>query len=113
MRRWAEVNSNIVERYIRAYVEALRWILAPANKAEVTAFVADRFQLPVDIAAKCYDAATDASDGLTPDARLNVTGLNNVLALRAEIEREGAKPEPADKYYDLSYYERALAALGR
>jgi hypothetical protein len=57
--------------------------------------------------------AIDRADGLAPDARLNVEGLRNVLALRAEIERAGATPEPAEKYYDLSYYQRALAAMGR
>jgi ABC-type nitrate/sulfonate/bicarbonate transport system substrate-binding protein len=113
MRRWARANSDTLERYIRGYVETLRWIQAPANKAEVTAFIAERYKLPADIAAKSYDAATDPADGLTPDARLNVEGLRNVLALRAEIERGGAKAEPAEKYYDLAYYQRAVAALGR
>jgi len=36
-----------------------------------------------------------------------------VLALRAEIEGGGAKAEPAEKYHDLTYHQRAVAALGR
>jgi ABC-type nitrate/sulfonate/bicarbonate transport system substrate-binding protein len=113
MRRWAQANGDTLERYIRGYVEALRWVQAPANKSEVTAFIAERYKLPADIAAKSYEAATDAADGLTPDARLNVEGLRNVLALRAEIERGGVKPEPAEKYYDLTHYQRVVAALAR
>jgi len=113
MRRWAQGNGPTLERYIRGHVEALRFIQAPANKAEVTAFIAERYKMPPDIAAKSYETATDAADGFAPDARLSVEGLRNVLALRAEIERGGATPEPAEKYYDLSYYQRAIAALGR
>jgi len=113
MRRWAQANSDTLERYIRGYVEALRFIQAPANRADVTAFIAERYKLPADIAAKSYETAIDPADGFTPDARLNVEGLRNVLALRAEIERGGAKVEPAEKYYDLTYYQRAVAALGR
>ena len=113
MRQWAQANADTLERYIRGYVEAVRWVQAPANKAAVTAFIAERYKLAADIAEKSYEAATDPADGLTPDARLNIEGLRNVLALRAEIERGGAKPEPAEKYYDLTYYQRAMTALGR
>jgi ABC-type nitrate/sulfonate/bicarbonate transport system substrate-binding protein len=113
MRRWAQTHADTLERYIRGYVEALRWIQDPANRSEVTAFIGERYKLPPDVAARSYDTATDTNDGLTPDARLSVEGLRNVLALRAEVERGGAKPEPAEKYYDLGYYTRAVASLGR
>jgi ABC-type nitrate/sulfonate/bicarbonate transport system substrate-binding protein len=113
MRRWAQANAETLERYLRGYLEALRWALEPANKSEVVTFIAERYTLPADLAAKTHAAATDHADGLTPDARLDIEGLRNVLALRAEIERAGARPEPAEKYYDLTYYQRALAALGR
>src|SRR3989442_5228215 len=93
MRRWAQANSDTLERYIRGYVEALRWVQAPANKTDVTAFIAERYKLPADIAAKSYEAATDPAYALTPDARQNVEGLRNGLALRAEIERGRANPQ--------------------
>jgi hypothetical protein len=39
-------------------------------------------------------------------------GFNNVLKLRAEIEGQwGGTPPPAEKYLDLSYYEKALAGF--
>ena len=31
-RAWAEANSATLERYIQAYVEALRWAMAPAHR---------------------------------------------------------------------------------
>jgi ABC-type nitrate/sulfonate/bicarbonate transport system substrate-binding protein len=113
MRGWALANADRLERYIRGYVEGLRWVLAPANQAEVIAFIAARYQLPADIAAASYEAATNVANGWTPDARLNVEGLRTVLALRAEFEGGGAPPQAAEPYYDMTYYQRAVAALGR
>lgn len=52
--------------------------------------------------------------GLTPDARFDMPGFKNVLALRAEIERDwGGKPPAPDRYVDLTYYERARKRLSR
>jgi hypothetical protein len=39
-------------------------------------------------------------------------GFRNVLALRAEMQGAwGGKAPAPDRYIDLSYYQRALAAL--
>jgi hypothetical protein len=41
-------------------------------------------------------------------------GFRNVLALRAELQGLwGGTPPLPDKYVDLSYYQRAFAAIGR
>jgi NitT/TauT family transport system substrate-binding protein len=112
-RAWAEANGQLLERYIRAYVEALRWALAPAHREAAVALLAERLQLPPDVAAATYAQATDLAGGLAPDARLDVDGFRNVLALRAELEGNwGGRPPAPERFYDLQYYRRALAALG-
>jgi ABC-type nitrate/sulfonate/bicarbonate transport system substrate-binding protein len=114
LRSWAEANAGTLERYLAAYVEALRLALDPANRAEAVAILAERLKIAPDIAAATWDIAADPVKGLTPDARLDMGGLRNVLALRAEMIGTwgGKAPEP-DRYVDLSYYRRALAALGK
>jgi len=52
----------------------------------------------------------DPVRGFTPDARFDMEGFRNLLALRAEIEGKGGGS--AESYLDLSHYRRALAALG-
>lgn len=114
MRSWAEANARTLERYIAAYVESLRWALDPANRAEAAALLAERLKVTADVAEATYERAADPVNGLVPDARLDMDGFRNVLALRAELQGQwGGKPPPPDKYVDLSYYQRALAALGR
>ena len=111
LRSWAKDHRDTLVRYLAAYVEALRWFLDPANKAEAVAFLTAELKLSPDVAAEAYARAA-APGGLVPDARLDVAGLANVLKLRAEIEQQwkGIAP-PSERYYDLSYHDAALARL--
>jgi ABC-type nitrate/sulfonate/bicarbonate transport system substrate-binding protein len=112
MRDWAKANSDTLVRYIKAIVEGRRWLLDPANKAEAIQLLVDRLKLPPDVAAKAYTAVTDPGDGFMKDATFNMEGFKNVLKLRAEIEGQwGGKPPAPEKYFDLSYYDKAMAGL--
>ena len=112
MRAWAEANSDTLVRYIRAIVEGSRWVRDPANEAEATQLLADRLQLSPEIAAKAYALSVNPVDGMAKDAKFDVEGFHNVLKLRAEIEGQwGGTPPPPERYFDLSYYAKALAGL--
>jgi ABC-type nitrate/sulfonate/bicarbonate transport system substrate-binding protein len=114
LRSWAEANTKTLERYLAAYVESLRWALNTANRAESAALLADRLKISPDIAAATYDVASDPVNGLAPDGRFDMDGFRNVLALRAELQGAwGGTPPLPEKYVDLSYYQRALTAIGR
>ena len=114
MRAWASANAAVLERYIAAYIEALRWALAPANRSEANGLLVKWLKIPQDVAEQTYDMARDPKFGYTPDAKFDLEGFRNVLALRAEIEGQwnGKAPAP-DRYFDMQYYERALKTLGR
>ena len=108
MRRWARANAATLEKYIAAYVEALRWATAPENKTAAVTLLVDRMKLAPDVAERVYTLATGPG-GLQPAARLDPDGFRTVLALRAELEGQwGGQPPSPDRYLDLTYYERAL-----
>jgi len=112
MRSWGEAHADVLVRYIQAYVEGLRWALAPANKQAALALLAERLKLPQDIVAITYDLANDPKRGFATDAKFDIEGFRNVLKLRAEILGQcGGQPPLPDKYLDFSYYQRALAGL--
>lgn len=118
IRAWANTHGDAVQRYITAYVLALRWATAPAQREEVTALLASRLKLAPALAAQTYAALVEPGYGLAPDARFDREGFANVLALRAEIEGPGSgggtgAPPPQDRYVDLHWYEAALKALPR
>jgi ABC-type nitrate/sulfonate/bicarbonate transport system substrate-binding protein len=111
VRAWGERNRDTVVRYIQAYIEGLRWSLDPANKMEAVTLLAERLKLPGDVAEQSYGAAADPKLGFARDAAFDLEGFRNVLKIRAEFEGGGAPPPPAEKYLDLSYYQKALAGL--
>jgi ABC-type nitrate/sulfonate/bicarbonate transport system substrate-binding protein len=111
MRPWAREHAETVERYLAAYVEALRYVRDPANSADCVALLRDRLKLSQSEAARTYAQLVDPGFGFTPDARFDAEGFRNMLALRAEIERKGGAPIAPEKYLDLGYYERAVTSL--
>jgi ABC-type nitrate/sulfonate/bicarbonate transport system substrate-binding protein len=111
MRPWVQAHADTVERYLAAYVEALRFVRDPAHKADCIALMRDKLKLSDTIAERTYAQLVDPGFGFTPDARFDRQGFRNMLSLRAEIERkDGVAPVASEKYVDLSYYDRALRA---
>ena len=112
LRAWVESNGALLERYIAAYLESLRWVRRPENRAECAAMLMDKLKVSREVAERTYRLLVDPVRGFTPDAQFDMEGFRNLLALRAEIEGGGTAPR-AEKYLDLSYYRRAIATLAR
>lgn len=109
-RSWARQNSSTLERYIEAYLEGLRWAVNPANKGEAAAVLAKYLDIPEDVSRESLAIATDpVNGGIARDAAFDVDGFDNVLMIRTEA-LGNVLPNPK-KYYDLSYYQRALQSL--
>jgi len=112
MGEWAKANSEVLVRYLQAIIEGRRWLLDPANKTEAVQLAVERVKLPPDIAARAYDYVVDPNEGFDKDAQFDMEGFMNVLKLRAEIEGQwGGKTPAPEKYFDLSYYKKAIAGL--
>lgn len=109
LRSWASANADTLVAYLQACIEGLRWSLDPANKAAAVTLYAERLNVPPEIAQQTYEIATDPVRGFAPDAEFDRAGFDTVLRLRADFE--GGAPASADKYIDLSYYQRALSQL--
>jgi len=114
LRRWAQENAGVLERYLAASIEATRLAMDPARRDLVIAVLQQRFKLERPVAERTYQALMVPGSGLAPDGRFDMAGFRNVLALRAEIEGQwgGRAPAP-EKFVDLSYYERALRRAAR
>jgi len=112
LRSWARANADTLEHYLAAMIEATRWVVAPANRAAATKILVERYKIDPKVADRTWELLTDPKFGLARDARFDMQGFRNVLALRAEIEGSwGGKPPAPERYVDLSYYENALKKL--
>ena len=112
-RSWARQHGEILQRYLAAYIEAQRWLMAPENKQQVLGLIAKQWHLSETQAADTYSLMiAKAPVWYETDARLDIQAFENVLKLRAEIEGQwGGHPPLAEKYYDPAYYQAALAEL--
>jgi ABC-type nitrate/sulfonate/bicarbonate transport system substrate-binding protein len=106
-RRWARDHADVMVAYIRAHRESLDWTLARENRAAVSRHLAAEFGLTDEQAAATFAALTDPADGLFPDARVDVAGVQTALSLRTEAGLLAPASRPLTRYYDLSYHERA------
>jgi ABC-type nitrate/sulfonate/bicarbonate transport system substrate-binding protein len=113
LRSWIRSNGPLLERTIAGYVESLRWVRRPENRAECVAILMRTLKIPRDVAERTYQVLVDPIRGFTPDARFDMEGFRNLLALRAEIEGKGSASRNPESYLELGYYARALASLDK
>jgi ABC-type nitrate/sulfonate/bicarbonate transport system substrate-binding protein len=109
LRVWAASNTDVLAAYLAAMIEGLRWVIDPANQTLVERLITDRLKVPADIAAEIRAVACDPARGLAEDAAFDLAGLRTVLELRARFE--GRPAVPADRLFDLTFHQRALAAV--
>ena len=106
LRRWLLDHRELVVRFIRGWVEATDWLLAPQNRAEAIDLMIEKEQLS-------RAAAEEAYRKVVPKARINPAALKTVIELRKEM---GVYKPPYDRpqrFYDASYWHEAtgLAVL--
>jgi NitT/TauT family transport system substrate-binding protein len=107
--RWAEANSQLTVRYLKAMVRAMQW--AHGNKEEAAALVTKRTGIPLK-----YTRATVEeylSQGIiSRDGSVNRAGFQRLIDLMGEtLFKQPPYPAP-EKYLDMSYLQRAHQELG-
>ncbi len=108
-RPWAKANEDTVVRYIRAMLTAIDWIYDPANKAEAIKILAAHAKIPEAAAAPSVDGVTSGQSAIDRKGAINPEGVRNVIALREKYGQPQKKLGGLDKYYDATWYNKALA----
>ncbi len=108
-RDWARTHGAEIVGYIRGYVAGLDWLYDPANKTEAIAILRKNLTaMTPELAEKTYGVLLDPRTGFSKKARLDVAGIKTVLAVRSEYGEPRKTLTNPGKYYDLSYYDRAI-----
>ena len=110
-RKWAEAHPDALVGFLAGFVASQRWLRDPANEKAVIAMLAKDGD--PEAAQRSYQRSYTGKNA-TFDPGFDLPGFKAVLALRAEIEGTwGGKPPAPERYYDLSYYKKALALLNK
>lgn len=110
MRPWAKANADTLVKYVQAVIEGYRYAAEPANKMAAVASLSQYLKIDADTAMKSLVYEIGPKGALAKDVRFDMEGFRNALNIRAEMEGGNAEATPA-KYFDPSYYERALSGL--
>ncbi|HEY8580864.1 MAG TPA: ABC transporter substrate-binding protein [Beijerinckiaceae bacterium] len=108
-RAWAKENEKVVVGYIRGVLAGIEWIYDPKNKEEATKILAGRIKIPEAAAAPTIDGLTKGRAALDPKGKLDVEGLRTVIALREQFAEPKKKLGAPEKYFDETWYQKALA----
>jgi len=107
-RWWAKENEKAMVGYIRALISAVDWIYEPANRQETIKILAEAVKIPEAAATPSVISLTEGQSRLSPKGALDVEGVKTVLQLREQYGEPQKKMGAPEKYYDLSYYNKAL-----
>lgn len=110
LRPWAIKNRALLVRFMKAMVQANRWLYG--NKEAAVALLAREMKNKPDHVRKGweYNLKNRIWD---PEVNINMKGLETIIKIYAEINQvKGPLPSP-DKYVDLTYLNEALKDLSR
>ena len=107
--RWAEANSQLTVRYLKAMVRSMQW--AHANREQAAELVSKRTEIPLKFTRVTVNEYL--SQGIiSRDGSVNREGFQRLIDLMGERLFK-SKPYPApEKYLDMSYLRRAQQELG-
>ena len=107
-RSWIAQNSDVVVRYIRGYLAALRWLYDGRNKNETIAILTKQGNIPPEVAPLVYGEIIDRTNGIVPNGAIDLRGVRTVLELRSRYGEPKKTLKDPMKYIDESYWRRAL-----
>jgi ABC-type nitrate/sulfonate/bicarbonate transport system substrate-binding protein len=110
-RSWAQAHADQLVGFIRAYAAGLAWLYDRANKAEALQLLQKNVRgMSPELAEKTYNVLLAPAGGFHPTASLDVEGIRTVLKIRSEYGRPAKQLTDPSRYYDLTYYNRAMTA---
>ncbi len=107
-------NRTELVRFMKATIEATRWLYDPKNKEEALAIHVKFLKSTRESAEEDYKYLVQEFQPFPRDASISKVSFDKTMDLRAkEGTYQGKKIPPASDYVDNSLIEEALRQLGR
>ncbi len=110
MRKWSSAHRDILVGYLEGLIEGYRWAAKTANHDEAVDILTEALKIDHDLAARAIGSGIGPKGGLTPDLKLDPASFRNTQQNCVDAVGGTANPN-IDRYYDPTYYDRAIAAL--
>jgi len=110
---WAKSNSDVVSAFVKSYVQGVRWLYNPANKAHAIQILVDVTNSKPDDALRTYDTYVAHLQLFAKDGRFASADFALVLDTLVKT-KQVTPPVPAPaQLYDNHYADVALSQLRR
>jgi ABC-type nitrate/sulfonate/bicarbonate transport system substrate-binding protein len=110
-RSWARSHEATLVGFLRAWLDAMRWLRDPANRGVAEALlVANIRDMTPALASRSAEVLLAERGGLLRELQIDPAALRTVLALRLKYGQPPHALGDVDRYLDLSYRAKALAA---
>ena len=107
---WAKAQTDTLEGFLRGYLQGVRWIYDPKNRAQAVSILSETTNTTSDDANKAYDVyvvgKVFSPTGVTP-----LPGMGKVLSMLAALGQIPKSYPPASKFVDNHYVELAATQL--
>ena len=107
--RWAETNSSLTVRYLKAMVRAMQWV--HAHKEEAADLVTKRTGIQLKYTRPTVEEYL-AQGIISRDGSVNREGFQRLIDLMGDRLFKSRPYPPPEKYLDMSYLRRAQQELG-
>lgn len=109
-RAWLATHGAAAVGLVRAYRDAIAWLVAPANRnAAVDLLRAGDASLGAELAGRALDVLLAPGDGFHRDLALDVEGIRTVLALRSRYGTPRIALDDPFRYLDTTIREKAFS----
>ena len=106
---WAETNSQLTVRYLKAMLRAMQWV--HAHKEEAAELATKRTGIPLKYTRSTVEEYL-AQGIISRDGSVNREGFQRLIDLMGERVFKQRPYPPPEKYLDMTYLRRAQQELG-
>jgi ABC-type nitrate/sulfonate/bicarbonate transport system substrate-binding protein len=108
-RKWAQLNTDIIQAFIKAYIKGLEWTLDPKNLTQASQLLMRKMpEIKPGVIPAVMNSLLSPRSGLTPNAAVLTEGMKVVLDLRTKYGSGKIALNDIEKYMDLSHYWAAI-----
>lgn len=110
---WAQSHSALVVAFLKGYLQGLRWLYNPANKAQAVQILSQATNTNPDNGARSYDEFFVSLKAFSQDGRSHAADFAKVLSALSQMKvLDAPLPSPA-KFFDNRYVDQANAELAK
>ncbi len=108
---WAKTHSDLIVAFAKGYLQGVRWLYNPANKARAIQILADATNTTVDDATQTYDLFITKVHIYSPTGLASSADIAPVMdALVKTGELKPPLPQPS-KFFDNTFVQEANKQL--